>query len=167
MNINEIVEIVIPPDDYQHRHEFNNRNIIDNLNFEEKQQLEDTLIKRLMIKTDLLIVETLSYLKSEKSLPVLYDLLNSECNEWAKIIISASIYSIKIDSKMVKVAIDAFNKFEQNRDNYFKYSVLPIFYYLAKFNNEEINDILKKYSKDSEYLIAYNANKALNNSIRV
>ena len=39
-----------------------------------------------------------------------------------------------------------------------------MFYYLARFRNERINDILEKYSKDSDYLIAYNANKALNNS---
>lgn len=164
MNINEIIQKIIPPDNYQNRYDFDNRSIIDSLSYEEQKQVEELLIKLLMTKSDLLIVETLSYLKSEKSLPIFYSLLNSDCNEWAKIIISASIYSIKKDNMMIDVAINAFKKFEQNQDNYFKFTVLPMFYYLARFRNERINDILEKYSKDSDYLIAYNANKALNNS---
>ena len=75
MNIDKLINEVIPPKDYQHRNGFNNIPIIDELTANEKQLLEEALIRKLQSEAakeiDTLIVETLAYLKSVASLPIL------------------------------------------------------------------------------------------------
>jgi hypothetical protein len=83
-------------------------------------------------KTDILIVETLAHLQSIKSLPILYTLLDKEIEKSA-IIIAAAIFQINKDNQMLEIAINAFKDLEKNRDAYYIYRLLPMFYYLRKF----------------------------------
>ena len=156
MNIDKIMGDIIPPNDYQHRSGFSNEYLVDKLNTNERSVLEKKLIKLLRKKADMLIVETLAYMNSKKSLSVLYELLQNS-DEMNKIIIASSIFEISKDHKMVKVAKTSFKNITDN-----KYQLISSFYYLAKFCDSEILQLIRKYTQDSDYLISHNAKQVLN-----
>lgn len=164
MNIKILIDKIILPNDYHHRNGFNNTLIIDQLDDSEKNLVEEVLIKRLSEQDfDLLVIETLSYLKSELSLPFLYRFLETCTDEMTKIIVSASIFEINNDSSMINIAINSFEQIAKNKDSYYVFRLISTFYYLIKFRNTNVNSIIKEYTKNKEYLISYNAKKALSN----
>ncbi len=120
MEIEELIEEIIPPSDYQHRNGFSNEPIIDKLTSKEKALVEDELIcllsKEAGKRIDNLIVETLAYLKSEKSLPFLKKLLEGEVSDMAKLILAISIFEINGEKDMPSVAISSFKKISQRKD---------------------------------------------------
>jgi len=165
MDIDKLVNEVIPPCDYQHRNGFNNKPIIDKLSENEKLLLENVLIQKLKSEIekdiDTLIVETLAYLKSRQALPTLYHLLEISDIDEVKLEIAAHIFEVNQDEKMVEIAIDCFNKIAKRTDAYHVYAVSGAFNYLTKFKNEKIKKLIKEYSSHPDYLISYNAKKAL------
>jgi len=165
MYIDKLVNEVIPPCDYQHRNGFNNIPIIDELTENEKQLLEKALIQKLQSEAekeiDTLIVDTLAYLKSDKSIPVLKNLLE-ECNIIdIKLSLATSIFEINQDAEMVDIAVGLVKEMDNKKDAYYVYMLSSAFYYLAKFKNEKTQQLLKEYSSHPEYLISYNAKQAL------
>jgi hypothetical protein len=166
MNIEKLVQEIIPPCDYQHRNGFNNVPLIDKLNNEDKKQLENLLINRLLSESDdevdTLVVETLAYLKSQKSLPILNELLEKCSDNLTKLIITVSIFEINRDASMIDIAIDVVKKIDDKSDAYYVHKLTSAFYYLIKFRSDEINSIIKEYTNHKEYLIAYNAKQVLN-----
>ena len=165
MNIDELVNEVIPTADYSHRNGFNNIPIIDKLTEDEKQSLEKALIQKLQLEAekeiDTLIVETLAYLKSKQSLPVLYKLLEVSNIDIIKLEIAASIFEINQDVEMINIAINQFKRIDSNKDAYHVYAVSGAFYHLAKFKNEKTRQLIKEYVNRPELLISSNAKRAL------
>lgn len=153
--INKIVREIIPPDDYQHRNGFSNEHLIDNLSDEEKLKVEAELINILQKKHDMLVVETLSYLKSEKALPILYDLLANLHDEMAKIITSIAIYELNHDQKMIDIAKSAFLNVND------KFQLISAFHYLVRFQDSGLTHQIQKFTFNSDYLVSYNAKKVL------
>jgi ribosome-binding ATPase YchF (GTP1/OBG family) len=107
MDVQKLIAEIIPPSDYQHRNGFSNNHLIDRLSEYEKNQVEDALINKLLTNNeDTLIVETLAYMKSKKSLAILNELLEKpsnnlrkiekSSNEMSKIIIASSIFENEI-----------------------------------------------------------------------
>jgi hypothetical protein len=161
MDINKIISEIIPPDDYQYRNGFSNEHLIDKLSNDEKSEVETELITMLQQKPDMLIVETLGYMKSEKSLPVLYELLKKSSEGMAKLILASSTYRINKDKELVEIAIASFKEIEKIKDAYYVYRIIPTFYYLVKFQESKITKLIEEYSKHPEYLISYNAKQVL------
>lgn len=162
MEVNKLIDSLIPPNDYQHRNGFTNTHIIDRLTSLEKSLIEDALIVKLLNeREDLLIVETLAYLHSEKSLLILYSLLKGTNNASAKLIIAASIFFINKDEKMIDIAVTAFKSLEKIKDAYSVYRLLPMFYYLSTFKNKTTDSIIREYAQHDNYLLSYNAKQFL------
>jgi len=159
-DLEKLINEIIPPDDYQHRNGFSNTRIIDKLNNQERTLVEENLISMLSDKTDILIVETLAYLRSQKSLSILYTLLDKNIGT-SSIIIAASIFQINKDNQMLEIAIKAFKGLEKTKDAYSVYKLIPMFYYLRKFKNEATNAIINEYTNHSDYLLSCNAKQAL------
>lgn len=155
MDINKIVSEIIPPDDYQHRNGFSNEQLIDKLNDEEIFKVEKELITMLQKKPDMLIVETLGYMKSEKAIPILYELMESLNNEMAKIIIATSIFEINQDQKMIEKAKASFKTIKD------KFQLISAFHYLVRLQDSEILKLIQNLTTNSDYLISYNAKQAL------
>ncbi len=165
MDIDKLVNEVIPPSNYQHRNGFNNIPIIDELTDNEKLLLEKALIQKLQPEIgeeiDTLIVDTLAYLKSVASLPVLKNLLES-CNDMViKLRIATAIFEISQDVKMIDIAVGLVKQMDNKKDAYYVYKLSSAFYYLAKFKNRKTEQLIREYTSHSEYLIAYNAKQAL------
>lgn len=165
MDIDELVNRVIPPSDYQHRNGFNNIPIIDELTEDEKQFLEKALIQKLQSdaekEIDTLIVETLAYLKSVASLPIFKKLLEV-CNDIViRLRIATAIFEINQDAEMVDIAVSSVKEMDNKKDAYYVYKLTSAFYYLAKFKTEKTKQLIKEYASHSEYLISYNAKQAL------
>ena len=165
MNIDKVVNEVIPPSDYQHRNGFNNIPIIDGLAENEKQLLEKALIQKLQSEAekevDTLIVETLAYLKSKHSIPVLSNLLKISNIDEIRITIAANVFEINQDEKMIDEAINSFRKIANRKDAYYVYALSSAFYYLAKFKTDKTRCLIREYTSHPEYLISYNAKQAL------
>jgi hypothetical protein len=155
IDVNKILSEIIPPDDYQHRNGFSNEHLIDKLSDEEKFKVEAELINMLQRKTDMLIVETLGYMKSEKSLSVLYELLESLNDKMSKIITAISIFEINRDQKMIETATVSFKTIKD------KFQLISAFHYLVRFQNPEISRLIEEYTTNSDYLISYNAKQVL------
>lgn len=151
MDINKIISEIIPLDDYQHRNGFSNVHLIYNLSNEERFNVETELITMVQKKPDMLIVETLGYMKSEKSLPVLYELLENVNDEMEKIIISTSIFEINQDQKMLEKAKASFKTIKD------KFQLISAFHYLIRLQDPEITKLIQEYTTNSDYLISYNA----------
>ena len=152
MDINEF----IPLDNYSYREGFSNEHLVDQLNLQDREELESELIKLLQAKpyTDTLIVTTLSYLKSEKSLPLLYAALKKAENYAQDIIIGTSIYEINGDPAMITAVLDSFYKV-----GYPHYG--SFFLFLKKLPANAVNGIIDKFTLDSDYLTSHNAKRAL------
>lgn len=107
MDMEKLIGEIIAPSDYQYRNGFNNIPLVDKLTDNEKRQLEDALIYTLLFETDkeidTLIVETLVYMKSKKSLPILENLLKSCKDEMVKLIIATSIFEINPENDMIDI----------------------------------------------------------------
>jgi hypothetical protein len=76
-------------------------------------------------------------------------------NSLQKIIIAVSIYKINHEKGMIDVAIDAFKQL------YKKWDLVFVFSYLKKFNDKRINDMIKEYVDNPDFLISHNAKRAL------
>lgn len=155
MGIAKVVNEIIPPNDYQHRNGFSNEHIIDKLSDEEKSQVEKALVDRLHKNPDMLIVETLGYMKSDMSLPILYKLLEDLNDEIAKIITTVSIFEINQDQKMIDVAKKLFRIIKN------KYQLISVFHYLVRFQDSEILKLIEGYATNKDYLISHNAKQAI------
>ena len=161
--IEKLIDKIIPyPADYSNRNGFSNNHIIDNLSLDEKLEVENSLINKISEHPeDLLIVETLVYLKSKKAIPALRQLLEKSSNDMEKLIIASSMFEINQDNDMVDIAIGAFRKLDNKKDAYYVYKLTSAFYILAKFNKTSVMDIIKEYFDHTEYLVSYNAKRAL------
>lgn len=165
MDIDKLVNEVIPPSDYQHRNGFNNIPIIEELTENEKQLLEKALIQKLQSEAekeiDTLIVDTLAYLKSVASLPVLKNLLEVGNDIVVRLRIATAIFEISQEADMVDIAVSLVKEMDNKKDAYYVYKLTSAFYYLAKFKNEKTKQLIKEYTSHPEYLISYNAKRAL------
>jgi hypothetical protein len=154
-HIERLINEIIPSDDYQHRNGLSNEHIIDKLSEEDKFQVEAKLIDILKKKPDMLIVETLGYMQSEKALFVLYELIEKLNDEIAKIITAVSIFEISKDRKMIKIAETSFKNIKD------KYQLITAFHYLVRFQEVRILSLILEYTTNSDYLISYNAKQVL------
>lgn len=96
---------------------------------------------------DLLIVDTLGYLKSKKSKERLYRLLNEEKRGGNKIIIASSLYQIEPDEKLIDISLNA----GQTLTNW--WDLTSIFYYFAKFKNKRTDDFIRQYFTHKDHLV--------------
>ena len=154
--IDHIIEELIPPADYQHRNGFSNEHLVLNLTDQDKREVEKRLIEMLETNDDGLIGETLAILKSTDSLTGLNKRLNAAKSSTSKIIWASYINEIKGgDNEMKNLALSEFDNVKD------KYSRITIFYYLSQFRDNRINEKIRSYIHNSDYLTAYNARTAL------
>lgn len=149
------LEKIIPSNNYESRNGFSNEHLINTLTDEERVIIEDKLIEMLHTKNDMLVIETLAYMKSTKALPRLYSMFQDFESDSERIIISSAIFEIANDNSMVTVVIDCFKQLTN------VYELIPMFQYLKKFNSPEIRRLIKSYVDHKDYLVSYNAKQAL------
>ena len=156
MNIENIYKKIIPPNDYKNRRDFYNDDLIDNLNCEEKELIEDMLIEDLKSRHDLLLIETLAYLKSKKAIQFIESILKKSNEPYDKIIIAWSLFSLNHNKdKMIDIAYDSFLEITND------YSKTYLFFYLVKFNDNKTNALLESYTDNKNFLLANNSKRAL------
>ena len=156
MNIKNKLEKIIPPNNFRYRLDFSNEHLIDELNDQEKKEIEKLLIKKLFDSPDdFLIIETLSYMRSENAIPAMRISLDLCENFLQKIVVAASIYKINHESYMMNIAIDAFEKLYKDID------LIYVFSYLKKFNSEKTDDLIKRYIDNPNFSVSYKAKRVL------
>jgi hypothetical protein len=167
MDLNKLLNEIIPPADYEHRNGFSNKHLVDRLNGDERRQVEDALIEMARHKPgkyiDTLIVETLSYLNSQKALPVLIELQKNCSDDTIRLTLLASIYQLNQDNEMVGFAIESFNRLSNvdNKNPYYQYSLSRAFYALIKFRSPKTRKLIEQYVSHENILISANAKTVL------
>jgi len=155
-NIDQLLDDLIPPSDYQHRNGFSNAHILLSLTENEKKEVERNLIEMLEKTDDGLIGETLAIMKSTDSLPTLKKRLNSAESPTSKIIWATFINEIKDGDEEMKLI--ALNELDEVTE---KYSQILIFHYLSRFMDSRINEKIRGFINHKDYLTAYNARTSL------
>ena len=163
-NIDSLIGEIIPPADYQHRNGFTNASIIDALNDSEKQAVEKKLINLLTTESNMLIVETLGYMKSQKAVKRLTAMLNEARYAEDKLILASSIFKITADKSIRDIAFEASCSIDTHYPTvvHYEYTLMSMFYYMAGFQDIRMDNIIRKYVKNKDFLLSYNAKRALN-----
>lgn len=165
LNIDRLLNQVIPyPDNRENRDGFNNEELIDQLNSEAKDLLVYGLLEKLSEKPDdLLIVETLGYMKSKKAMEPLKRLLEESSNDYVKICIVSNLYKISPDQSLIDIAMNSFENIANLPMNYFnnRSTLINSFYCMVIFNNEKANSLIKTFFDNTDYLVSYNAKRSL------
>lgn len=155
-NIPDLIQELIPQNNYQSRNGFSNEHIVLSLSEKEKVEVERRLIEMLDETDDDLIGETLAIMNSTDSLPNMRKRLESAKNPSQKIIWANYINEIKGgDQEMKDIALQEMDRVTE------KYSLTSIFYYLSRFMDSRINEKIRSFTNDKDYLIAYNARTSL------
>lgn len=155
-NIDRLIREIIPPADYSHRNGFSNKRIINNLFEEQKIEVEERLFTMLHESDDTLIGETLTFLTSTRSVPLMKEKLDDSNDPASKIVWASFINELQGGSEeMKKVALSEFDRITND------YGRISMFYYLVKFNDKEINDKIRTFFDHPDYLTAYNARQCL------
>lgn len=152
----DLYKTIIPPNNYESRRDFENESIIDGLSVDQKNELEELLINDLLENDDILIIQTLVYLNSGKSIDLILKKLYDSEEPARRIMIASYIY--KLDDKKDEMITIARDSFLLVNDIYVKKSM---FYYLSSFKNEKLNHLIEKHFNDENYLVSYNAKQAL------
>ena len=127
--------------------------LLEKLSIEERSIAEHEMIRSLSLN-DTWPIMGLAHIKSRKALPKLYDLLD-QSKEHYKITLAYAIYQICNNGKMIDIVLDELPKItDQHR-------LIEIMYLLTAFNNEKITESVIIYLDDEDYLVAYNAARAL------
>lgn len=155
MSTDELLKQIIPLAKYEYREGFSNHKIVDTLNEIERADIESKLINLLQSskEVDNLIVDTLAYMKSKNSLVTLKSLIKKQLPVIETLSIACAIYEIDNDESMIDLAIKNFEKITDN------YTIMASFYYLFKFNNDRLDNIIKKFLNHKDYLVSYNAKR--------
>ncbi|WP_336516523.1 hypothetical protein [Pollutibacter soli] len=127
--------------------------LLDKLDATELAVAEMELISHLS-KDDFWPVSALGYIRSQNALPSLYNLLY-RASSYGKVITAHAIFNICKDEQMIDI-VEREIKNQWNSTH-----LIDIIYTLPDFDNERTNKILHDLREHEEYLVAYNATRAL------
>ncbi len=127
--------------------------LLDKLSEDELKTAEVELIKSANLD-DTWPILGLGHIKSTQALPTLYNLLDKS-KKGFKVTIAYSIFQISKDQKMIEIVLQELPKTTD------QYELVDVLYMLPAFNDEKINTLLNNYRNHKEYLVAYNATRAL------
>lgn len=98
----------------------------------------------------------LGHIRSQKALPVLYELLTKATDSY-KVIIAHSIFQINKDEDMISITLKELSQ----SGKWSEFILIDIIYLLPDFHNDKINSCLSEFMNSNEYLVAYNAARVL------
>ncbi len=127
--------------------------LLDKLSPSELKTAEDELIQALN-PGDTWPVLGLGHTRCTRALPKLYNLLH-KTNKGFKITVAHAIFMICKDPEMIAIVLEELPKTSN------QYELIEVLYLLPAFNDEKITAVLNNYREHKEYLVAYNATRAL------
>jgi len=96
----------------------------------------------------------LGHIRSARALPTLYQLLTQTDNLF-KVTVAYAIYQVCKDEKMIDVILAETASISNWQE------LVDIMYILAGFKDERVQSLLNSYRQHSDYLVAYNATRAM------
>ena len=127
--------------------------LLDKLSEDELKTAEVELIKSAQIGDTWPIIG-LGHIKSTQALPKLYNLLDKS-KKGFKVTLAYSIFQICKDQKMIDIVLEELPKTTN------QYELIDVLNMLPTFKDEKITALLNSYRNHKEYLVAYNATRAL------
>lgn len=127
--------------------------LLDKLSPDELAIAEEELIQKLDLRDDWPI-QGLGHIRSKKSLPKLYQLLD-QSDKGMKVSLAHSIFQISGDQDMINIVLT-----EMPRLNHWT-EIIDKLYLLPTFKDEKLDEMLNQYREHGNYLVAYNATRAM------
>ena len=127
--------------------------LLDKLSSDELQTAEVELIKSATLR-DTWPILGLGHIKSTKGLPTLYNLLEKSKNGF-KVTTAYSIFQICKDQRMIEIVLQELPKITN------QYELIDVLYMLPTFKDEKITASLNSFCDHKQYLVVYNATRAL------
>jgi hypothetical protein len=127
--------------------------LLDELTEDELRVAENEMIDVLNIKDDWPI-KGLGYIRSKGALSKLYRLL-VKSKKGIKVIVAHSIFQISRDRKMIEITLSEMPKISN------QYVLIDLVYLLQAFEDRLTDRMLNDYRNHKEYLVAYNATRAM------
>ena len=111
----------------------------------------------------MLVVETLGYIRSKKAVSTLTIMLNKTSEPVDRLILASSIFKIESNKNIAEIAFEASCSVDANYSSvvHYEYTLMSMFYYMAGFQDSRIDNIIRKYIKHKDFLLSYNAKRAL------
>ena len=135
--------------------------LLDALTPDDKSQAEDELISRLSSWRDSWPIVGLGHLGSKKALPRLYALLPKAFGA-IKAEIALAIWKISHDEEMLEVVLKCSRRSTISLlTGSGTFKLIDVEYCLAQFPQAKAKERLSELTNDSDYLVSYNANRAL------
>ena len=158
MDPSNLLKSIIPPMTREFREQFSNHAFIDGLTREQRRQVELELIPLLEISPiDPLVVDTLIYLKSEESIPILYRLLDKLPEPYQKLHVAQRLHQMTGDPGLFRVATDALHQIGQETGPYRQYGLSSALHIISLFGLPECAIVIQQYLADPEKLVALKA----------
>ena len=127
--------------------------LLDNLSASELPIAENELLENAR-PGDTWPIIGLGHIRSTRALPKLYQLLTNS-HKLNKITVAHSIYQVCQDEKMIDLIL-------AETQGMTKWSeLIDIMYILASIKDERAQSLLNSYRQHSDYLVAYNATRAM------
>ena len=127
--------------------------LLDKLSETEIEIAENELIEKLDLRDDWPI-QGLGHIKSQKALPLLYELL-PKSQKTMRVTIAHSIFQIKHDKAMIEIVLEEMPRLEHWTE------ITHLLHLLPTFQDERINALLNNYREHKDYLVAYNATRVM------
>lgn len=127
--------------------------LLDGLNKDEQKIAAKELIQALSL-SDIWPIRGVGYLKLTEALPKLYALL-PQSEKGMKVTIAHSIFNINQDPAMITITLSATTELTD------WYELIDILYLLPDFKDERTTRLLNDFREHQEYLVAYNATRAM------
>lgn len=127
--------------------------LLDNLSPDEQSTAEAELIEAADTR-DTWPILGLAHIKSAKALPRLYGLLGKGSPAFT-ITTAYAIFRINEDPAMIPLVLQALPHINN------QYELIDLLYLLPAFKDTQITGLLQAYRNHKEYLVAYNATRAL------
>jgi len=135
--------------------------LLDKLDNEERSRAENDLIERLSFWRDSWPIEGLGHLRSKNALPHLKK-IQWKARGSMKAQIATAIWKICGDPQMLDVVVGcSYPSILSGLSPFKTFSQIDIIYCLCEFDDMRAIDRLKELQDDTDYLISYNANRAL------
>lgn len=127
--------------------------LLDKLSNEERKVAESELIAALSTG-DTWPIMGLGHIKSTAALPTLYSLLSKTFKQ-IKVTLAHAIFQICADPLMIDISLDEMAQLSQWHE------LIDLLYLLPDFRNKRTDQLLQDFRNHPEYLVAYNATRAL------
>jgi hypothetical protein len=146
----ELIKQIIPPKTRECREGFSNKMLIDQLSEDDRYNIKKELIALLIASedTDLLVVETLVYLRCQEALRYFHLMLSKNPSPITFFGLALAIYQLSNDDNVINIMENKMLGLTE------QYQIVTGLNYLAQIRDSRVVQILNRYANSDSTIVA-------------